>query len=544
MTHPFIHPAARLFAAETRAGMLSRREFLTRATALGTSAAAAYGLLGLRSPAARAQAAPRGGTLRIQQEVRALKDPRLYDWPQLANVTRGWLEYLVQYNADGSFTPMLLESWEANGDATAYVLRLRPNVTWNDGSPFTAEDVAYNFERWADPGEGNSMATRMTALAAPEGGGLRDGAVTVRDPLTVDLALSHPDIALIASVTDFPAAVVKKGFKGNPLDNPVGTGPYLPAEYEVGVRAAIERNPDHQWWGEGAYLDRIEFIDTGTDMVTAIAAAESGEVDMLYDTVGEYVEVMRALEWQEDETVTAATIVIRGNQDAEVDGRKPYADPRVRRALALAVSNDFCLELGYGGYGLVAENHHVCPIHPEYAEIPPPERDIEAARALMQEAGMMDFEHELVSLDDAWRKATSDAAASQLREAGFNVSRSVVPGATFWNNWTKYPFSSTDWGHRPLGVQALSLAYRTGEPWNETGFSNEAFDAALAKALSIADAAARREVMAELEGILREEGVVIQPFWRSAYRHARPGVLNFQAHPTFEIYVTELALEQ
>jgi peptide/nickel transport system substrate-binding protein len=66
---------------------------------------------------------PMGGSLRIQMEVRALKDPRTYDWSQMANMTRGFLEYLIEYNADGSFSGVLLESWEANEDATQYTLR-------------------------------------------------------------------------------------------------------------------------------------------------------------------------------------------------------------------------------------------------------------------------------------------------------------------------------------------------------------------------------------------------------------------------------------
>ncbi|NDW60420.1 diguanylate cyclase, partial [Yangia sp. PrR004] len=75
--------------------------------------------------------------------------------------------------------------------------------------------------------------------------------------------------------------------------------------------------------------------------------------------------------------------------------------------------------------------------------------------------------------------------------------RTVLPGSTFWNDWTKYPFSSTNWNHRPLGVQIWALAYRSGEAWNEFGWSNPEFDAILTEALAIADVDKRREVVAK-----------------------------------------------
>ncbi|MFP3398515.1 ABC transporter substrate-binding protein, partial [Brevibacterium sp. SIMBA_078] len=89
----------------------------------------------------------------------------------------------------------------------------------------------------------------------------------------------------------------------------------------------------------------------------------------------------------------------------------PYTDVRVRRALAMAVDNAVCLELGFSDNGTVAENHQVSPLHPEYAELPAPVFNPAAAAALMQEAGMADFEHELISIDDTWRKNTSDSVA-------------------------------------------------------------------------------------------------------------------------------------
>ncbi len=544
-----VHVIIPKLVRDLESGKMGRRDFLRTSTLLGLSATAAYGVVAKVTgedlmPRAEAQEPTRGGVLRVSMNVKEITDPAIYDWSEKGNVARHIVESLTQVGTDNITRPFLAESWQASDDLKSWTFNLRQDVKWSNGDDFIADDVIFNFERWLDPNVGSSNYGRFALLRGPnDGDAIIENAVVKVDDHTVQFNLREPMLALPESMGDYPALITHRRFVeegGNLVENPVGTGPFKLERFGVGQEALFSRREDPYWGGE-VYLDGIHYIDHGDDPGAWLAALASGQVDVLYRL---FVEQVPAVQNMPNlvllETPTAQTGVARMKVT-----EPPFDNPLVRQAVQKCIDHDGVLELAYQNAGVAAEDHHVAPVHPEYAELPKQQQDYDAARELLAEAGYPDGIE--ITIDcvaqPPWEPNTCQVLAEMMRPAGINLSVNIMPGGTYWDRWTTAPFGFTSWTHRPLGVQVLNLAYRTGVPWNESSYSNAEFDALLDQASGIYDVDARREVVKQLQEILQGDAVIIQPFWRSEFTAMQPNVRGFALHPANEVHINQTWLD-
>lgn len=534
---------------QLKSGKLDRREFLRTATLLGLSAAAAYAFAGGiegESLVSTAEAAtPKmGGNLRFSMRIQEMTDPAKFDWTEKSNIARQICEYLTVTGTDNVTRPYLAERWEASDDLKTWTFYLRKGIKWSNGDDFNADDVVFNFTRWLDPKTGSSNQGLFSSMITSTDTGKKDdkgkaiisksmtpGAVEKIDDHTVRLHLNRAELAMPENLYNYPAMIVHRDFEksgSNLSKNPVGTGPFELTEFKIGEKAVLKKRKGY--WGDEIYLDQITYIDHGDDSAAGLAALASNQVDLVYETYVEQLEVVEAIpDTQLYEAVTAQTAVARMQMDT-----KPFDDIRVRKAVRLCQDHKRLLELAYRGRGAVAEDHHVAPVHPEFAKLSPPKQDIAMAKKLLAEAGYPDgIDLKLdVKKEPPWEVAVAQALAEMCKPAGVRIKINVMPNTAYWGIWNKTPFGLTAWTHRPLGVMVQNLAYRSGVPWNESHHNDAEYDKLLDAASGELDVDKRRVLMEKVQQRLQDNSVLAQPFWRSIFAAGHKRVQGYQLHPT------------
>jgi ABC-type transport system substrate-binding protein len=419
--------------------------------------------------------------------------------------------------------PDLAHSWEIAKDGKTYTFFLRKGVQFHDGAELTAEDVKATFDRIAKPPQGINIP-RSTLFKTV-------GEINARDPYTVEFKLSEPrppSFIMAAIASGWNVIVRKKTLEDNnynlrKVEIYPGTGPFRSVrrvENEVWV---MEKNPNY--WNKGLpYLDGIEFyhaLPFSTELGSAIL---SGRVD--YIRITDPVTARKAKATPGLSTTAFNQSVIQGTWVNSK--RKPFDDPRVRRALHLAFDRPALIDvvkdvtpMRVGGF-----------IYPFSEFATPPEElgkrlgyqqdstaALKEARALMAAAGHADGLKGLDFLvrDVASFKLWAQAIQAMLQE-GLNVQcnlRTVVESV-----W----FDDAVNGHYDLAIGAIvstlldpsdyfNAWYRTGGPQNYSFWDNKKFNDLVDQIDREVDPAKRLALVRQTEAIMEEDPPVLPVAW-------------------------------
>lgn len=520
------HPAVNGLCTQVKSSEINRRQFLRTAALLGITAASAStflgsALLGNSAHAADAITPRQGGSLRFACAIQEIQDPMLITWIEASNLLRNSLEFLTWVDADNITHPYLAESWSPSDDLKTWTFNLRQDVKWSNGDTFNVEDVQHNIERWI---AADSKSVNRTAFQD----------ITAFEKVTdfqFRLVLKRPMLAIPEMLNAFTCAIVHRSFKAGDdwAKNPLGTGPFKLVSFAVNKQATFAKRADY--WRKPANLDELRYVDMGTDISTHLAALQAGQVDVLYRVTVAELDLAKRLPGAQLLTCKSAqTIVMRMACD-----QKPFDDLRIRKAVVLCADNAQMLKIAYRGMGTLGEDHHVAPSHPEYFPLPKRARDVAGAKKLLAEAGHpngIDIDLIVGNTQGRYEQDCAQILQQNCAEAGIRINLKVIPATQYWPIWDKAAFSLTYWAHRPLGVMSLELAYRSGAAWNESHYSDPAFDAALDNAMGIIDPKQRVVAMQSVEQILQDACVMVQPFWGDKFTAASKKVQGFQVHPS------------
>jgi len=403
-----------------------------------------------------------------------------------ANVMEG----LTRIDQSGALLPDLAESWTVAPDGLAYAFRLRSGVKFHDGAPFSSSDVRFTFERGAAPESVNnlkkSLFTSITAIETP-------------DPQTVILRLAKPDFLLLYRVGLSEAVIFSPSSAANAKSDPIGTGPFRFVRWNKGDRLELTRVADYRAADTTGLRDIVfRFI---ADPAAIVAALLSGDVDAFPNGIPpENIPQLQA-----DPRFTVKVGQTEGKTLLAINnGKKPFDDVRVRRAIAHALDRKAIIDGAMFGYALPIGSHF-SPMDPGYVDLTGVyPYDPARAKALLAEAGFPDgFSASLKLPPPSYARRSGEIIAQQLAAIGIKVTIEPLQFPQWLANvFTNKEYDLTIISHtEPLDIDIYS------RPEYYFNYKSPRFNETIAAIPATPDAADRDKLYGEAQRILAEDSV-------------------------------------
>lgn len=497
----------------SRQNRISRRDFITEATAAGLTIAAASSLW---TQSAAADTPKRGGTFRLglhDGNTGDSLDPGQYQAISEIQLAHSVRSYLTEITSDNGLGGDMADAWSASPDARVWTFELNPNATFHDGRKFTARDAVASLNHH----RGDDTTSAAKPLLADVTDVRADGDHTV----VIELSQGFADLPWV--MTDYHLTMLPANDDGTiEWESGIGAGPYRIVRNEPGVGARLERHEG--WHREGAYFDGVE-ITILNDAAARQTSIVTGAVDAISSVDLKTLSLLgRSRDVEIDNVPSGSAITLPMFCD-----HPPFDNVDVRLALKHAIDREEIVEKVLFGTGTPGNDFHVSPNMPYWPDIEQRKYDPDRARHHLKKAGMESLRVELSAADSVLSGAVDMVVlySEHAKQAGIDIVPVREPADGYWSNvWLKKPFVFVKWGARPTPDNMFTLAYKSDAPWNEAHWKNDRFNELLLLAKAELDETRRAEMYREMCQIARDDGGTIIPLFvnfvyarRSNVRH-------------------------
>ena len=471
-----------------------------------------------------------GGVLRAGMQADPVGlDPHITNATSTRNMLENVYETLVAFDSSLQIVPGLAESWEASEDGLTWTFDLRDDVTFHNGEPLEASDVAFSINRIKDPAIASPRADDFAVVTNIE----------TPDDDTVVMTLSEPFSPLLSKLAQSLNVIVSEDVvaeHGDLQEVVVGTGPFRFVEYVPQTRLVVERNEDY--WGTDAEGNPIPYLDGITfqfypDPTARTTAVQTGNVDWIEYVPAADVEVLRA----EDDVEVVGGLSANFRSIYLNVTEPPFDDVRVRQAISHAIDEQAVVDLALFGTGGVPATGTTIPPSNYYGVdfSPYVGRDVERARELLAEAGLEDgFEFDLY-VTSTYDFLRTPAEIIQANLADIGVTANIVA-----EDWSIYlpkalegDFQATILGESGQSDpdDFLFNVFYTDNGGNLGQYSNPELDALLEQGRQASDQEERRAIYEEAQRLILEEAPHVFLFHSAQYEALQDYVEGFEHFP-------------
>ncbi len=400
-------------------------------------------------------------------------------------------EGLVKPTSTGDLEPAVAEDYDISKDAKVYTFVLRDGITFHDGSAVTVEDIQYSIERYAElEGEGSAFFMALDH-------------VEIVDEKTVAVYLKEGNSEFLSELT---LAIIPKD-NGDPVGNPIGTGPYQYVNYAVGQKLELKKFEGY-WKEEAAYLDSVTF-KVIADMNTAVLELQAGTIDVLNYMTAAQIQGLNG-----DFTIVEGNMHLVHAMFLN-NAYEPFQNVKVRQAMCHAINRQEISDFLFGGKSDLIGSHMIPALTTWYE--PGAENlyeyNTEKAKQLLSEAGYADgFELEItVPSSYSQHVSTAEIIVDQLSRVGIQATIKKVE----WTTWKEETYRDRQYQATVIGFDGTLAPsdwlnkYDTNAANNIANYSNEEYDQTLAEALKAVDEEEKSILYKQLQMNLAENAASV-----------------------------------